>query len=312
MATNGVYGIGVPANITSNDVEIYYNYHEERSSDTTDSAAFKKLPSSVLVPSSREVEPGANVSQFENDSSLIGMYNLKLPLDKFGKRGYYSVYIKPKEIPCSIQDVGVLAAYSDVRGIIINSEEVDDASIKTLLNKDDGLVGYRIEYYDSGKRADYYRVITSNFKVEPVVQNLSNSNQKSVRYRYNSSSNLVFITVSPSSAPSFKPNALPFIGSAGQNILIINTKFNPIMLDIEMTEHDIETVSTMLEGSQLRNLENGLLTTYNSDHEIYNQFTFYALKSSATGEPIYEVRKQNESIDNSQSYDIIESNEAGD
>ena len=50
MATNGVYGIGVPANITSNDVEIYYNYHEERSSDTTDNALFKKLPSSVLVP----------------------------------------------------------------------------------------------------------------------------------------------------------------------------------------------------------------------------------------------------------------------
>lgn len=313
MATSGVYGIGVPANITSNDAEIFYNYHEERSSDTTDNATFEKLPSSVLVPSTRTLDTGnANDGKsHSSDASLPGMYNLKLPLDKFGKKGFYSIYIRPKEISCTIEDIGVLASYANVRGIIINLDKVQDASIKTLLGKPNGLVGYRIEYYEGGERLEYYRIITSNYRVEPIIQNLTNSNQKSVRYRYNDSSNLIFLTVSPSSAPTFKANALPFIGNPSQEILIINTKFNPILIDLELTEHDIETVSTMLEGSQLRNLENGLLTVYNTNNEIYKQFEFYSLKNSETGEPIYEVRRNKDSIDFSQSYSIIEDSTNG-
>ena len=61
-----------------------------------------------------------------------------------------------------------------------------------------------------------------------------------------------------------------------------------------MTDHDIDTISTMLEGSQLRDLDNGLITTFNKDNEIYNQKSVYSLKDSETGEPIYEVLKNNE------------------
>ena len=75
MAANGAYGIGVPANITSSDVQIYYSYHAERSSDSTDNATFTELPSSILVPSKKSVANGYN------DVSIPGMYNLKLPLD---------------------------------------------------------------------------------------------------------------------------------------------------------------------------------------------------------------------------------------
>lgn len=302
MAANGAYGIGVPANITSSDVQIYYSYHAERSSDSTDNATFTELPSSILVPSKKSAANGYN------DVSIPGMYNLKLPLDKFNQKGFYSVYIQPKEIECSIDDIGVLASYPDVRGIVLNTERISDASIKTLLNEDNGLCGYRIEYYENGERQNYYRIVTSSFKVEPVIQNLSNSSQKSVRYRYNASSNLIFITVTPSTAPSFKPNSLPFIGNPSDDILLINTKFNPIMLDIEMTEHDIETISTMLEGSQIRNLENGLMTTLTLDGEIYNQFGFYSLKRSTDGEPIYEIREKKDNIDFTQNQSIIDNN----
>ena len=63
------------------------------------------------------------------------------------------------------------------------------------------------------------------------------------------------------------------------------------MIELEMVEHDIETVSTMLEGSQLRNMDNGLITTFNDKDEIYSQSEVYSLKDEYTKKPMYEVRK---------------------
>lgn len=59
-----------------------------------------------------------------------------------------------------------------------------------------------------------------------------------------------------------------------------------------MTEKDIETIATMLEGSQLRDLDNGLVTTFDDNNQIYAQSEHYTLKDSATGKPIYEVKKK--------------------
>jgi hypothetical protein len=92
-------------------------------------------------------------------------------------------------------------------------------------------------------------------------------------------------------ATSYKPNALPYIGTASQKIAIVNTKFEPVMIEVEMVEHDIETVSNMLEGSQLRNMDNGLITTFNDKGEIYSQSEVYSLKDEYTKKPMYEVKK---------------------
>ena len=60
----------------------------------------------------------------------------------------------------------------------------------------------------------------------------------------------------------------------------------------------------MLEGSQLRNLDNGLVTTFNDDNEIYNQSEHFTLKDSNNGQPIYEVKqKKTNNIDYSQTLD---------
>jgi hypothetical protein len=154
---------------------------------------------------------------------------------------------------------------------------------------------------ENGKRENYYRIVTSNNKCEPVEQSLPNVNQNATRYRFNEGSNLTFITVSPSVAPSFKPNATPYIGKVGQQILFVNTKFEPILLDIEMVDKDVENIATMLEGSQLRSLDNGLVTTFNENNEIYHQSEHYSLKDPYTGEPVYEVKmNKTDSIDFSQ------------
>ena len=80
---------------------------------------------------------------------------------------------------------------------------------------------------------------------------------------------------------SFDSASTPSIGKPGQEIVLVNTKFNPIMLEIEITEHDIETLSTMIEGEQLRNLDHGLITTFNEDGEIYHQSDYGTAVDSA-------------------------------
>ena len=118
------------------------------------------------------------------------------------------------------------------------------------------------------------------------------------------SSSLIFVTLSPSSAPTFKDNALPYIGKPTQKILLVNTFFEPIQIDIEMTTHNADTISFMLENSQLRDLDNGLVTTFNDKNEIYHQSEHYTLKDQYTGEPVYEVKEnKKDNIDFSQTLD---------
>ena len=166
--------------------------------------------------------------------------------------------------------------------------------------ENDNLIGYRVEYYEDSLRQDYYRIITSNNRCEPVSQNLTSANTNSNGYRFNDSGTLSFLTVTPSTSPSYKSNQTPFIGNASQRIIITNTKFDPIMIEIEMVEHDMDTLSTMLEGDQIRSLDKGLVTTYNENGEIYHQAEYYTVKSTYNTTDLYEVRKRiRDSFDNS-------------
>ena len=299
----GCYGTTIPINIANVDipnlVDISYCYHEKRSYDSLSNANFHRLDSAILTQARREKATG------DADEFVEGMYNLQLPLSEFNKKGFYSVYIKPKEIEAVIADVSTLTAFSGVTGIVIDTTQIRNSSIRTKAQKNNELVGYRIIYLDdNGARQDYYRIITSNNRCEPVVQAPTSSSDKSYTYRFEDSSTLTFITVSPSSAPSFRSNALPYIGKPTQKILLVNTFFEPIMLDIEMTTHNADTISYMLENSQLRDLDNGLVTTFNDKNEIYSQSEHFTLKDQYTGKPVYEVKhNKNNSIDFSQTID---------
>ena len=282
--SQGVYGTTIPTRVTSDDVDIYYAYHETRNSDSVENAVFTKLPSSIL---SEVIYDGGDT---DADNVLEGLYNLKLPLSYFNRKGFYTVYIKPKEIPAVISDVSTLSAYPNVRGIVFDQNSVENASLKSKLRTNNELVGYRSIYVnDNGERDNFFRLITSNNRCEPIVQSSSDSSNRSYTYRYNESSTMTFVTVTPSSAPSFKSNILPYIGKPTQRVYLVNTLFEPIMLDIEMTDHDLDTMAYMLEGSQLRDLDNGLVTTFDENNQIYHQSEHYTLKDN--GVPVFEVKK---------------------
>ncbi len=299
MSSSGVYGTKIGSLVSPSDVDIFYTYSPTRNSLDVLNTSFKRLDSSLLMQAN--IDESNNTYQYDN--ILEGLYNLKLPIEYFSQKGFYTIYIKPKEMETVLTDVGVLSAYPDVKGLVIDTSKITDSTLKNLLLLNNSLVGYRVIYFDNSfRRENFYRIITSNNKCEPIVQNLTNINQKSIRYRYNENSTLVFLTVTPSLSTSYKPNALPYIGSASQKVAIVNTKFEPVMIEVEMVEHDIETISTMLEGSQVRDLDNGLITTFNSKDEIYSQSEVYSLKNEYTKKPVYEIKKNKKNgIDFSQS-----------
>lgn len=285
MANNSTYGVVKPSIVTADDIDIFYNFKPYRNSEEEVYTKWKKLDS-TMVFSASELET-SDIA----DKRLPGMYNLRLPVSVFGQKGYYTVYIKPKEFQCKIMDIGTLVAYPDINGIVIDTNTA--AGVGRTLLSDDNLTGYRIDYLsyqgDGLFRQPYYRMVTSSNLCEVV-----NSHQ----YRFNSSGSLSFITVTPSTSPSFKANAKPFIGVANQDIMISNTKFDPVCVEIHMVEHDIETLSYMVEGEQVRNLDNGRLTTYNFDGEIYKQMEFATIKDNYTETNIAEIKvNRNDSID---------------
>ena len=121
---NGVYGNVRGAKFDPlTDAEIWFSYRSKRSDAGSE---YSKVD---------------NVGEYLTYNGVGGLYQLKLPYDKFNKVGIYNLYIKPREFTTTLQDVGVLAAYPDIRGVVIGD------NIEGLNINNDSLVGYTIEYF---------------------------------------------------------------------------------------------------------------------------------------------------------------------
>lgn len=281
--SSGIFGTIRPARINpATDAEILYTYRPTRSTESDDfKDGYKTLNAAeCLIPA---------VTNDEREV-IDGVYDLRLPLDKFGRKGFYTLYIRPREVVAKITDVSVLAAYPDVRGVVFSTAEIGLSD----------LTGYRIEFSDGTSR-----LIKSCNTCEPVTVSTGDGYPKATRYNFSDSTTAyVFCTVTPSSAPSFKPNGYPYIGVPREEVKLFNTLFTPKMIEIEMVEHDADTISYMLEGDQLRDRDHGIITTFNEDNEIYHQSDYYTIKSKL-GRPLYDVKKNRDVIDTSQSHDNI-------
>ena len=285
--SSGIFGSIRPANIDpSKDAEIYYTYRPTRSTEDGDfNGAYKTLDANQCLIQSHV---------YGSDTLVDGVYDVRLPLDKFNKKGFYTLYITPKKHSVTICDVSVLVSYPDVKGIVFQ------LGADTELSGISDLTGYRIDFSNGESR-----LIKSCNKCAPMSVSVGDGYPKAVRYNLVAGdSNFYFCTVTPSSAPSFKPNAYPYIGVPGEIVEISNTLFTPKMIEIEMVDHDADTISYMLEGDQIRDRDNGIITTYNEENEIYQQYDYYTIKSKL-GVPLYDVKKNRENIDFTQSHDDI-------
>jgi len=284
---NGLYGTTIPASMSnadiSNYVDIFYSYSPTQNSSDVEPVKLQKLDAENL-------RCAESVDSSGTTSVLEGLFNLKLPTNIFGKKGFYTIYIKPKEVKATIMDVSTLKDFSTVRGIVLDTTKLD-SSIMADAKTNNGLVGYRVIYLNEGERSNIVRFVTSNNLCQPVASISLSTEAKSYAYQYNENSTYTFLTLTPSMSLSFKPSTTPYIGKATQEILLVNTFFEPIQLDIEMVEHDAETISTLLEGSQLRDLDNGLITTFDKNGNIFSQSEVSTLKETATGTPQYELKE---------------------
>ncbi len=298
---SGSYGIIRPADVSPEDVDIYYHYVKDRL--TTSDVTLKTLDAaSILTPVYHNDDTGGT----PNVEILGGLYNLKLESVDFTDLGIYTLHLRPKQIRTVITDCGVLASLPSVRGLVIDLSKIPSTDLNKFSPQ--GLVGYRIEYInptDSKKVPNFYRVITSNFYCEPITTNLTNTSQKALRYRYSdSATNLMFLTITPSSAPSTRPNTIPYIGQPEQTIILTNTYFNPTTIEIEMVEHDASTLANALYGNQSKAIESGIYTIYDKENNIYKQYNLYEVKNQVN-ETLYEIREKRTEIDESLNFDTI-------
>lgn len=292
----GTYGNIRPADVDIKDVEIFYSYTENR---FTTPNFIKGDVTQLLEKINHPID---------TNRILGGLYNLKLPTTIFNKKGFYNIYIRPKEIKIKISDCGVLSLNPQIKGVIFDLNNVSAEDVFRFQNN--GLIGYRIEYLNTNpnisekKVQNLFRIITSNFKVEPISDNVSTTSQKSIKYRLNETSNLVFCTVTPSTSSIIKPNAFPFIGTPNQEIILSNTFFNPFMVEVEMVENDFDSLAIGIFGNQTKNIKDGTRTYYDENNEIYKQFNEYVIKDEIEGD-LYEVKEEKSEIDFSQDFNNI-------
>ena len=171
------------------------------------------------------------------------------------------------------------------------------------------LQGYRIEYIDSdnNKIRNIVRYIVTSNLVVPVTENVGNTSQKATRYRFDDTGTLLFVQVTPSSSSDVKPNATPFIGNLDQTILISNTFFSPLVIEVDMVANTIDTLSDYIAGEQIKDVDNGILTYYDENRVITKQFNIYEIKDDVGNVPLFEVKEKRISIDETQNFnDVID------
>lgn len=294
----GTYGIVRASDVSINDIEVYYNYIPDR---YTSNNTILKIddPTSVLdycyLPTN---DPNA----VGTENLLEGMYDLRLPASIFNQLGIYTIYIKPKTVNSVIVDCSVLSALPTIRGIVL-----DINSLPEGLRANNAMQGYRIEYIndDGTKLRNVVRYVVTANKVSPVSENVGDTSQKAIRYRFDDSGTLMFLQLTPSSSSDVKANVKPFIGNVGQTILISNTYFSPVVLEVELVENTIDTLSNIIAGEQIKDVTNGILTYYDSNRVITKQFNLFEIKDDVTDVSLYEVKEKRTYIDESQNFDDI-------
>lgn len=301
MAT-GNYGTKRPADVNPTDVEIFYTFRSNRANSG---------PTEVFTLSTDNLVPLKDAS----GRRLGGLYSITLPRDQFSQRGFYTITIRPRRIETTIFDCGVLSAIPSIKGIVLDRTSSVFSEFLSLTNNG-SLTGFRVEYIDStgAKIPNLFRVVTSANIAEQINDNVNSTTQKTVRYRFVETGSLLFLTLSPSTAPSIRPTALPFIGTPGQSIILTNTYFDPLTIEVEITDSTLEAVSAFLFGNEVRrrsqdDLSGGLRTHYfPGTNDIFKQFQVFTIQDEETG-AIYDVKQELLQPDLSQDFDqIIEFN----
>jgi hypothetical protein len=277
---------------------MYYNYTPDRN---TDNETIYTLDATQLLTYSYLPSDDPNFIA-NNENLLAGLYNMKLPASIFNQIGIYTIYLVPKTVPTVIIDCSVLSSLPNINGIVLDSNQ-----LPANLIANNALQGYRVEYIntDGTKLRNVSRYVVSSNKVVPVSENIGSTTQRATRYVFNDSGSLLFLQLTPSSASDVKPNTQPFIGTVGQTILLTNTFFTPITVEIEMVANNLQTLCNFVMGNELKDDQNGIETHYDDGNNITNQYNLFQIKDLVSDVPLYEVRQKRTNIDTSEDFNAV-------
>ncbi len=284
----GIFGTKKLADITVDDVDILYAYNSSRESlgDTT----FKPL------------FPTITDADLKKMLGADGVYKLRLPADKFNQLGFYSILIKPKTIETIIQDCSFVVS-SDNNDIKISKKGIVIPSAQ--FQKAGSIIGFQIEYFDKNdvKIKNLHRIVTSSELVS-VSTNNNTINQGANAYTLDPGGTNLFLTVTPDE-PSLISNSTTIdIGQKGQKILISNTFFDPISIEVEMTDMTIKTLGIGIFGNSTRDLETSILSYFDDQNRIYRQYNLYTNKKKFSNGNI-DIREQRSIINLNQDFNSV-------
>lgn len=260
----GIYGNKKLADVDFNDVDIFFAFSPNRES----------LGDTQFVPLFNSITN----NEFRKMLGADGGYKLRLPASVFNKLGFYVVLIKPKSFNLSIVDCSFIVTNTDQelqiskKGIVIP---------KLQFQSTGSLIGYQVEYFDDNgvKIKNFHRIITSSDLVS-LSSNSSNSNPSSTSYFLDSNGTQLFLTLTPDEVSLISNGQKPDLGKAGQKIIVSNTFFDPIMLEVEMVDQTIKTLSYGIFGNAVRDFSNGVFSIFDENNNLYKQYNLLTTKST--------------------------------
>lgn len=284
----GIYGVNKLADVTVNDVDIFYAYSPSR--EEVGDVQFRPLFNTLTNADLRKII-GAD-----------GVYKLRLPANVFNRIGFYSILIKPKSFQTTILDCSYVVT-SDNNQISISKKGIVIPSLQ--FSSSNSLIGYQVEYFDTNdvKISNLTRIISSSDLVNINVNN-NTVNQGATTYVLDPAGTSLFLTLTPDQGSLIATNTAVNIGQKGQKIIITNTFFDPFYVEVEMVDETIKTLSYALYGNSTRDLETGILTYFNDDLRIYRQYNLYTRKKVFENGNI-DVREERAITNFNQSFENI-------
>jgi hypothetical protein len=281
----GIYGNKKLSDCDFNDVDIFFAYSADRLS----------LGDTQFVPLFNSITN----NEFRKMLGADGGYKLRLPASVFNQLGFYLVLIKPKSFNTTIVDCSFVVTNTDQeiqiskKGIIIP---------KLQFQSTGSLIGYQLEYFDDNgvKIKNFHRIITSSDLVR-VSSNSSSSNLSSTSYFLDQNGTQLFLTLTPDEVSLITSQQQPDLGKAGQQIIISNTFFDPVMMEIEMVDQNIHTLSIGIFGNAIRDFSNGVFSIFDENNNIYKQYNLLTTKSQFTNANL-DVKEERTNINLNQTF----------
>lgn len=281
----GTYGSVKLADVDFNDVDVLYAYSASR--ESLGDTQFQPMYNSVTNNEFRKMLGGD------------GGYKLRLPASIFNRLGFYMILIRPKVFQTQIVDCSFVVTNNDQeiqiskKGIVIP---------KLQFQSTGSLIGYQVEYFDDNgnKIKNFHRIITSSDLVS-VNPNNNSTNASSTTYVINSNGNQIFITLTPDEASLITNEITSDLGKAGQQILLSNTFFDPVMIEVEMVDHSVKTLSYALYGQSTRDLETGVYSIFDENGNLYKQYTLLTNKKQFSDGEV-DSKQERTNIDRTQTF----------